>query len=115
MKWLAVPVLVIALFATQAAGRQPADPNRLVHCSGSANGGFFTRLTERHTTCVKARRVMRRWVKNSGFAGKSGAKKTTTVGIYVCRLVVIQTNANSDGRVTCRSKSGKYVRFYGRP
>lgn len=89
------------------------DPNRLVRCSGTARGGFFTDLTERRTTCARARRVMKQWIKSSGFGTRRGAKRTTRVSIYRCRLAVIQADENPYGRVICTSKSGKFVRFYG--
>jgi hypothetical protein len=84
-----------------------------VHCSGTANSGFFTNLTERGTTCARARRVMKQWIKSSGFGSRRDPRKTTRVGIYRCRLAIIQTDENPYGRVVCKSTSGKFVRFYG--
>ena len=87
------------------------DPDRLIRCSGTAWDGFFRQLTQRHTTCSSARRVMRLWVKHV-WAGQA-TKRSAAVLVYRCRLVILQGADNPYGRVTCRSAGGKYVRFYG--
>jgi len=89
------------------------NPNRLVHCSGTARGGFFRKLAQRRTTCSKARRLMKTWIRASGFGTRRGTKGTTDVFVYRCRLLMLRGVDNPYARITCTSESGKYVRFYG--
>src|SRR5439155_871599 len=72
--------------------------NRLVHCSGTARGGFFRKLTQRRTTCSKARRLMKTWIRASGFGTRRRTKGITNVFVYRCRLLMLRGVDNQYGR-----------------
>jgi hypothetical protein len=78
-------------------------------CSGMV-ARFFSRITAFKASCTQAKGLIRSWIKRSGF-GYRDPKKQVTIGVWRCKL--FQDRENPYGRVTCTTKSGKRVKFYG--
>jgi hypothetical protein len=100
------------LIGLALAGSAPASAQSApVHeCPGRV-ARFFTRVTVRNTSCAQARRVIRKWVKRSGFGQRPPRLRVTVLG-WTCRLKMYRPESDPYGRITC-TKGNRRIRFYG--
>jgi hypothetical protein len=76
-------------------------------CSGRAHGGALRNIGQRATTCGKARALVRRWARASGYT-RHHPRRVTRIGAYRCRRTAMK---HHQSRITCTASSHRYVRF----
>ena len=105
-------LLGVVLIAVALTGSAPVSAGSAPRhkCPGRV-ARFFTRISVHDTTCAQARKVIRKWMRRSGF-GQGPPKARVTVLGWTCRLRMYNRASDPYGRVTC-TKGGRRVRFYG--
>jgi hypothetical protein len=76
-------------------------------CPGRVHGGALRAIEQRATTCGKARALVRRWARASGYT-RHHPRRVTRVGPYRCRRTAMK---HHQSRITCAASSRRYVRF----
>jgi hypothetical protein len=106
--------LFVAVAHTPLAKGKAPTAGAATACSGTVLGGFFNRITAVGVSCGEARRVVRRWIRASGFQDDpEGAEGITEFGDWTCRLVIHQGRENPYGVISCHAPGGRRVRFLG--
>ena len=102
--FLALVVGVLLLVPGTAAARS---------CSGSVSHGFWTHITATKVSCVSAKSLIRRWIKQTGF-GDVDPPASTHVGSYTCKIKFSSSQGES-GKLTCTASGGRKVTSIGSP
>jgi len=106
-------LLAVVAFTPLAKGNTPSA-GAASACSGTVLGGFFNHITAVGVSCAEARRVVRRWIRASGFRDDpEGAEGITEFGDWACRLAIHQGSENPYGVISCHASGGRRVRFVG--
>src|SRR5215218_7616089 len=82
-------------------------------CSGSVAHGFWTHITATKVSCVSAKSLIRRWIKQTGF-GDVDPPASTHVGSYTCKIKFSSSQGES-GKLTCTASGGRKVTSIGSP
>jgi len=111
---LTIATLFAAVTFTPVAKGNVPTAAAATACSGTILGGFFNHITAVGVSCAGARRVVRRWIRASGFQDDpEGAEGITESGAWTCRLVIHQGAENPYGVIGCHASGGRRVRFLG--
>ena len=111
---LVTATLCAAMALMWSANGNASTAGAATACSGTILGGFFNHITAVGVSCAGARRVVRHWIRESGFQDDpEGAEGITEFGAWTCRLVIHQGRENPYGVIGCHASGGRRVRFLG--
>jgi hypothetical protein len=108
---LTIATLLAAVAFTPLAKGNAPSAGAATACSGTVLGGFFNHITTVAVSCAEGRRVVRRWIRASGFPDTD--EGITEFGAWTCRLVIHQGADNPYGAIGCHAPRGRRVRFLG--
>jgi hypothetical protein len=103
--------LIVTCFALALVVAVPATAATTKPCSGTFYHGFFSGLRATGVSCPTARRVVRRWMKETGFdRGKGANPGITRFGAWTCQLRI----RDELGVISCRD-GARRVAWHGQP